>query len=148
MLMLDIVLTTRLRKGSQVPVLTHHERMLLDEVWLREADGIMAANALPRRRRRAFRQALVTDLVTAGLADHDRVAARRDLWIAGLVVLAVGVVAWWAIATMFLQFGQAALAVPAGLLGAAVMFLAGARRFSILSETGEIARADWHKLLD
>jgi hypothetical protein len=28
------VLTTRLRKGAQVPVLTHHERMLLDEVWL------------------------------------------------------------------------------------------------------------------
>jgi hypothetical protein len=143
----DMTAATPIRKGARVPALTHHEQWLLDELWFRDAEGV-SAGAIVSGKRRVFQRALLQDLVVAGLSDRDRVSARRDLWIAGAVVLALGAVAWWFVGTFLAEFGRAALAVPGGLLGGAVLLLVAAKRFSILSETGELARADWHKLLD
>jgi hypothetical protein len=86
----------------------------------------------------------VTDLGPAGSRNTTR--RRRDLRIAGLSCSPPGG-GMVGVAIMFLQFGQAALACRQDCWRGGDVSCRCAK-ISILRETGEIARADWHKLLD
>jgi hypothetical protein len=127
-------------RGSRSPdAATHaHERVLLDERWY---SGTTMPEARSRRVRARFRRALIEDMVAAGLVDLERVHAVRDLRRAGWFTLAFGAVSWFAVSLTLGHFGPWPLSMPAGVLLSGVMFLAGSRRVSILSQNGMRARA-------
>lgn len=123
-----------------------HERILVDELWLRQGDQ---GQPMPTRAaglvgvRRPFRAALSRELIENGLVDPDRLSAAAGLKLSGLVVIGLGVACAAVVPWLLPRFGWWPEAVPAGMVVLGVMLgLAGAR-FTILSAAGERAAAQY-----
>ena len=97
--------------------------------------GIGTARVLWRAMRRS-RRSLVDDLISEGLVDRERVHAARDLWRAGVAVIVLGLLSWAVTRYAVWQYGAWPLVVPWSVVVAGVIFLVGAARFPVLSETG------------
>ena len=80
--------------------------------------------------------ALVDDLASEGLVDRERVTAARDLWRAGIAVIVLGVFSELFTRWAIVQYGAWPLVIPWSIVVAGIVFLVGAARFPVLTETG------------
>jgi hypothetical protein len=131
----------QLAGDTQDIALLAHERVLTDELWYRRAEPVLIGGLMTKRLARRMRRGLAADLVTAGLFDRERLAAVRDLQVAGLVTVGLGVAAWLGVRLLLGAFGRWPLFVPAGLVVGGVLLVAGARVVSVLSAAGAQAAA-------
>jgi hypothetical protein len=92
------------------------------------------------RARRTFQRTLATRGDTTDLIDTERAGVARDLRVAGVAVILLGLAGWALVAIAITQFGRWPLAVPWSVLVVGGMFLIGAARFDVLSEQGAKAR--------
>jgi hypothetical protein len=100
--------------------------------WPGGPGGVRAA---PRARRQ-FQRTLATRDDGPALIDGERVGVARDLRIASVAVILLGLAGWVFVAIAITQFGRWPLVVPWSILVVGGMFLAGAARFDVLSEQG------------
>jgi hypothetical protein len=92
------------------------------------------------RARRTFQRTLAGRGDGAGLIDTERAGVARDLRIAGVAVILLGLAGWVLVAVAITQFGQWPLVVPWSILVVGGMFLIGAARFDVLNAEGAKAR--------
>jgi len=119
---------------------TSHEQLITGEAWLHQREGVSPAALLSRRMRRRVGAALEQDLVTAGLADPDRVRAARDLRRAGVAVLVFGIATWTVVEMTLMQFGAWPLVVPGSIVISGVMLRLGGSRLLVLDRRGAAVR--------
>jgi len=92
------------------------------------------------RARRAFQRTLAGGGDTSGLIDKERAGVARDLRIAGVAVILLGLAGWALVAFVITQFERWPLAVPWSILVVGGMLLMAAARFDVLNEQGAKAR--------
>ncbi len=130
----------RIRLAHAEMARTTHEQVITHELWLRKGEGLSRSAIESARIRRHVRRALTADLVSAGLADAERVLAARDLRRTGVAVAVFGFAAWAAVSIAMRQFGAWPLIVPWSILLIGVFFTIGAARFHVLSDAGAKVR--------
>jgi hypothetical protein len=88
------------------------------------------------RARWRFQRTIAVGPDTAGLIDAERAGVARDLRIAGVAVILLGLAGWALVVVAITQFGWWPLVVPWSILVVGGMFLIGAASFDVLSEQG------------
>jgi len=92
------------------------------------------------RARRAFQRTLAARGDAGGLIDAERAGVARDLRVAGVAVILLGLAGWAFVTIAITQFEKWPLAVPWSILVVGGMLLVGAARFDVLNEQGAKAR--------
>ena len=115
-----------------------HEQVLLDELWLQQSRTmpLRTLRGLLQRNGRAFACAIEDDLVSAGLANRDRVAVRKGLLAGGAAVLGLAVVCFAVVGMLLGDFGPWPIAMPASILIVGVALLIYGETFSVLTPEG------------
>lgn len=117
-----------------------HEEAVLSALPRAGGTPVDLPAAFRRVNRPAYRRAALEDLVSAGLADRDRVNALRDLFRASLAIIVFGAVVWAAVALTIPQFGVWPLVVPWSILGVGLAFAAVSMRYGVLTDLGARVR--------
>ena len=115
-----------------------HEQILLDELWLQQSRtmplrGLRAALV---RKSRAFARAIGDDLVSARLADRDRIAVRNGMRAAGVAVLGLAAVCFVIVGVFLDDYGAWPIGMPVSILIVGVALLIYSETFSILTPEG------------
>ncbi|HEX5215063.1 MAG TPA: DUF2207 domain-containing protein [Vicinamibacterales bacterium] len=115
-----------------------HEQILLDQLWLQQSRTmpVRGLRVSVMRNSRAFSRAVGDDLVSAGLADRNRIGVRNGLRAAGVAVLGLAVVCFVIVGVLLGDYGPWPIAMPGSILivGAALLIYSAA--FSILTPEG------------
>jgi len=115
-----------------------HEQILLDELWLQQSRTmpLRGLRAALLRKHRAFTRAIGDDLVSAGLADRDRIAVRNGMRAGGAAVLGLAVACFVIVGVLLDDYGAWPIAMPVSILLVGAALLVYSETFSILTPEG------------